>query len=130
MNARKALIAYLKEQGIETVYTFPVPPRVKLPYAVLTLVSCVPDQDSLTETDGFEYLWQIDVYARNYEDADMLRDALERALNRPGEWPEIGGVPADYCRLESFADFSDLEQDGSEKTTVRYEMEFRIRTER
>lgn len=126
MNLRRALIKYLIGHEITSVYTMPVPPCVKMPYAVLTLVSCVPNQDSLTETDSAEWLWQFDVYARSCEEADTFSDLLIAALNRPGEWPEIGGKKASYCRMDSFSDLTELEQDGSERRTVRYELEFRI----
>lgn len=126
MNLRRALIEYLTDHAIPNVYTMPVPPNIEMPYAVLTLVSCTPNQDSLTETDSAEWLWQVDVYARSCEEADVLSTALIAALNRPGEWPEIGGKKASYCRMDSFADLTELEQDGSERRTVRYELEFRI----
>lgn len=126
MNLRRALVEYLTDHGIPNVYTMPVPPSIEMPYAVLTLVYCTPNQDSLTETDSAEWQWQVDVYARSCEEADVLSTALIAALNRPGEWPEIGGKKASYCRMDSFADLTELEQDGSERRTVRYELEFKI----
>lgn len=126
MNLRRALIEYLADHRITNIYTMPVPPTVEMPYAVLTLVYCTPNQDSLTETDSAEWLWQVDVFAGSCEEADVLSTALIAALNRPGEWPEIGGENASYCRLDSFADLTELEQDGSEHRTVRYKLEFKI----
>lgn len=126
MNLRRALVEYLTDHGIPNVYTMPVPPSIEMPYAVLTLVYCTPNQDSLTETDSAEWQWQVDVYARSCEEADAQSAALIDVLNRPGEWPEIGGKKASYCRMDSFADLTELEQEGSERRTVRYELEFRI----
>lgn len=125
-NIRADLIAYLAANSVTAVYTAPVSPVVAMPYYVLTLVSCVFNNDSLTETSGGDELWQVDVYAKTTADAETLKDALLLAVDQAGKYPVVGVSAVSSMRIENFSDNTELENEGSEELIIRYTIELRI----
>lgn len=123
---RRELIAYLRQSMEVDVYSPPVAGDAARPYVVLTLVSAVVDQTSISQSGLTDYTWQLDVYGDSFDDAEQLRDKIVEALNRPGEHPRIGATLAAYCRVENYDELTELEMEGSEKALVRLSLEARI----
>lgn len=123
---RRELIAYLRQSMEVDVYSPPVAGDAARPYVVLTLVSAVVDQTSISQTGLTDYTWQLDVYGDSFDDDEQLRDKIVEALNRPGEHPRIGATLAAYCRVENMQELTELELEGSENPLVRFTIEARI----
>lgn len=122
---RKNLLAMLTPLG--AVYWQLAPENAKYPFCVLTVASEVPTQDELNATAETEFVWRLDIYARNAADAEAKKETAFSLLNRPGELFELGAWHVGYCRIEAVWDNSELEMQGSERNIVRYTLEFKIR---
>ena len=122
---RKALLVMLAPLG--AIYWRVAPENAKYPFCVLTSVSEVPTQDELNATAETEFVFDLDIYARNAAEAEAKKEAAFSLLNRPGELFELGTWHVGYCRIEAVWDNSELEMQGSERNIVRYTLEFKIR---
>lgn len=123
---RRDLIAYLRQSMEIDVYSPPVRGDAERPFVVLTLVSAVVDQQSISEVGLTDYTWQLDVYGDTFDAVEQLRDKIFEALNKPGEHPRIGATLAAYCRVENMEELTELELEGGENPLVRFTIEARI----
>lgn len=122
----KELIKLLAGLGA-AVYWRLAPQNARFPFCILTKVSEVPNQDELTATAETEYTYQLDIYAKTLAEAEDLKEAAMKLLNRPGEVFELGRYYVACCRVDSVEDNTELEITGAERTVSRITIEFRIK---
>ena len=124
---QRQLIAYLKAQGVTPVFSGIVPENQKPPFVHLADGAGVFVNDDLTAMDGGEFDWTLTVVGKTHDQIDVLIIALWAALNRPGEYFDIGTVRTCYCRVTGDTVSTSQEQDGGESSLIEYQLTVRIR---